>query len=100
MRAVNVTALLFARQRLWESPARRGEPRRSSPSTKPRRRWVSGGPLSDQSAAGGDEESFYEVEVTLADGRQTDVQLDPNFLMVGSKTDPAGADNDPDGDGN
>jgi len=41
MGAVNVTALLFARQRLWESPARRGEPRRSSSSTKPRRRWGS-----------------------------------------------------------
>ena len=61
---------------------------------------VSGDPLSDQSAAGGDEESLYEVEVTLADDRQTDVQLDPNFLMLGSKTDPAGADNDPEGDGN
>jgi hypothetical protein len=48
----------------------------------------------------GDEESYYEVEVTLADGRQTDVQLDPNFVVVGSKTDPAGADNEPDGDGN
>ena len=48
----------------------------------------------------GDEESYYEVEVTLADGRQTDVQLDPNFVVVSSKTDPAGADNKPDGDGN
>jgi uncharacterized membrane protein YkoI len=48
----------------------------------------------------GDEESYYEVEVTLADGRQTDVQLDANFVVVSSKTDPAGADNEPDGDGN
>jgi hypothetical protein len=48
----------------------------------------------------GDEESYYQVEVTLADGRQTDVQLDPNFVVVDSKTDPAGADNEPDGDGN
>lgn len=48
----------------------------------------------------GDEESFYQVEVTKADGSQVDVQLDPNFLVVGSKTDPAGADNEPDGDGN
>jgi len=38
MRAINVTGLLLARQRLWESPARRGEARGSSPSTKPRRR--------------------------------------------------------------
>jgi hypothetical protein len=44
----------------------------------------------------GDEESLYEVEVTLADGRQTDVQLDPNFVVVGSKTDPAGSDTEPD----
>jgi hypothetical protein len=40
------------------------------------------------------------VEVTKADGSEVDVQLDPNFLVVGSKTDPAGADNEPDGDGN
>jgi hypothetical protein len=35
----------------------------------------------------GDEESYYEVEVTLADGRQVDVQLDQDFRLVGSKTD-------------
>jgi hypothetical protein len=48
----------------------------------------------------GDEESLYEVEVTLADGRQTDVQLDPNFVVVGSKADPAGSDTEPDAPGN
>ena len=48
----------------------------------------------------GDEESLYEVEVTLADGRQTDVQLDDTFLVVGSKTDAPGADTEPDADGN
>jgi hypothetical protein len=48
----------------------------------------------------GDEESRYEVEVTLVDGRQVDVQLDDSFQVVGSKTDPAGADTEPDGDGN
>jgi hypothetical protein len=48
----------------------------------------------------GDEESLYEVEVTLADGRQTDVQLDDSFVVVGSKTDPAGADTEPDAPGN
>lgn len=31
----------------------------------------------------GDEESYYEVEVTLEDGRQVDVQLDENFNFVG-----------------
>src|SRR3954470_7201184 len=30
----------------------------------------------------GDEESYYEVEVTLADGRQIDVQLDRAFHVV------------------
>jgi uncharacterized membrane protein YkoI len=35
----------------------------------------------------GDEESYYEVEVTKADGSQVDVQLDRSFDVVGSKTD-------------
>ena len=33
----------------------------------------------------GDEESRYEVEVTLADGSQVDVQLDDRFRVVGSE---------------
>lgn len=32
-----------------------------------------------------DEESYYEVEVTLADGRQTDVQLDEQFNVIGAE---------------
>jgi uncharacterized membrane protein YkoI len=32
-----------------------------------------------------DEESYYEVEVTLDDGRQVDVQLNENFNVVGSE---------------
>jgi hypothetical protein len=35
----------------------------------------------------GDEESFYEVEVTLEDGSQVDVQLDRQFNVVGSSAD-------------
>jgi uncharacterized membrane protein YkoI len=35
----------------------------------------------------GDEESLYEVEVTLADGTQVDVQLDADFSVVGSTPD-------------
>lgn len=31
----------------------------------------------------GDEESYYEVEVTLSDGHQVDVQLDEHFNVVG-----------------
>jgi uncharacterized membrane protein YkoI len=35
----------------------------------------------------GDEESYYEVEVTLDDGSQVDVQLDRDFNVVGDETD-------------
>lgn len=35
----------------------------------------------------GDEESYYEVEVTRSDGSQTDVQLDRGFNVVGQETD-------------
>ena len=34
-----------------------------------------------------DEESLYEVEVTLDDGSQTDVQLDRDFNVVGGEAD-------------
>lgn len=39
-----------------------------------------------------DEESKYEVEVTLDDGSQVDVQLDEDFKVVGSEAD--GADDE------
>jgi hypothetical protein len=35
----------------------------------------------------GDEESYYEIEVTLDDGRQVDVQLDERFTVVGREAD-------------
>ena len=35
----------------------------------------------------GDEESYYEVEVTRDDGSQVDVQLDRDFRVVGSEAD-------------
>ena len=35
----------------------------------------------------GDEESYYEVEVTRPDGSQADVQLDREFRVVSSATD-------------
>ena len=35
----------------------------------------------------GDEESYYEVEVTLDGGRQVDVQLDKSFNVVSSAGD-------------
>ena len=44
-----------------------------------------GGKVTETEA--GDEESYYEVEVTKADGSQVDVQLDRGFNVVGSKAD-------------
>jgi uncharacterized membrane protein YkoI len=35
----------------------------------------------------GDEDSLYEVEITLDSGRQVDVQLDENFEVVSADTD-------------
>lgn len=40
----------------------------------------------------GDEESKYEVEVRLDDGKQVDVQLDASFRVVGTEGDGAGED--------
>jgi uncharacterized membrane protein YkoI len=42
----------------------------------------------------GDEESYYEVEVTRGDGSQVDVQLDENFAVVGSSPDVEHSDED------
>ena len=38
----------------------------------------------------GDEESYYEVEVTLDDGSQVDVQLDRSFEVVDTSADREG----------
>jgi len=38
----------------------------------------------------GDEESYYEVEVTLDDGSEVDVQLDRGLQVVGAEADRAG----------
>ena len=42
----------------------------------------------------GDEESYYEVEVTLDDGSQVDVQLDEEFNVVGDEADDDGSEDD------
>jgi len=42
----------------------------------------------------GDEESYYEIEVTLDNGTEVDVQLDKNFQVVGSEADTADSDQD------
>lgn len=44
-----------------------------------------GGTVTETEA--GDEESVYEVEVTLDDGAQVDVQLDGDFEVVGTESD-------------
>jgi uncharacterized membrane protein YkoI len=41
-----------------------------------------------------DEESYYEVEVTLENGDQVDVQLDEDFRVVGSESDGQGDEDD------
>ena len=46
---------------------------------------VGEGRVTDNEA--GDEESYYEVEVTRDDGSQVDVQLDRRFNVVGSEAD-------------
>jgi hypothetical protein len=38
----------------------------------------------------GDEEGYYEVEVTRADGSQVDVHLDRDFHVLGTKADQDG----------
>ena len=43
-----------------------------------------------------DEDAYYEVEVTMPDGRQVDVHLDRSFAVVSSAAD---ADTSEDGDG-
>ena len=40
----------------------------------------------------GDKESYYEIEITLDDGRQLDVQLDEQFDYVGSEDEGNGFD--------
>jgi uncharacterized membrane protein YkoI len=44
-----------------------------------------GGQVTDTEV--GDEESYYEVEVTRDDGSQVDVQLDRGFQVVGDEVD-------------
>ena len=42
----------------------------------------------------GDEESYYEVEVSLDDGSQVDVQLDEAFNVVSDEADDDSTDDD------
>ena len=45
-----------------------------------------------------DEESYYQVEVTLDTGKQVDVNLDKNFNVVKTKTDSESESGDTGGD--
>jgi uncharacterized membrane protein YkoI len=51
-------------------------------------KYTGGGQVTDTEV--GDEESYYEVEVTRDDGSQVDVQLDRNFAVVGASADSEG----------
>jgi uncharacterized membrane protein YkoI len=53
-----------------------------------------GGEVVDSEVEG--EESGYEVEVNLSDGRQIEVQLDANFAVVSSDVNDEGDDGDAD----
>ena len=53
---------------------------------------LGGGEVTDTEV--GDEDSYYEVEVTL-DGEEIDVQLDEDFVVVGDEVD---SDDDESGD--
>ena len=46
-----------------------------------------------------DEEGYYEVEVTLDDGRQIDVHLNENFEVIGHELDVETPDDDEDPEG-
>lgn len=54
-----------------------------------------GGSVTDTEA--GDEDTYYEVEVTLDDGSQVDVQLDEQFAVISAAADDEDADEDPAG---
>ena len=55
--------------------------------------FTGGGRVTDTEV--GDEESYYEVEVTMPDGQEIDVQLDRDFKVVGGEEDEeSGADDD------
>lgn len=53
-----------------------------------------GGKVTDTEV--GDEEGYYEVEVTLDNGKQVDVHLDKDFKVLGSKVDSGDKPNDKD----
>jgi|SRR4051812_30625163 hypothetical protein len=55
------------------------------PATKAALAYTGGGRVTGTEI--GDEDSYYEVEVTMDDGKALDVQLDANFAVVETMTD-------------
>ncbi|MFE5812546.1 hypothetical protein ACFQ6S_03880 [Streptomyces sp. NPDC056479] len=53
-----------------------------------------GGKVTDTEV--GDEDGYYEVEVTLPDGKRTDVHLDKDFKVIGSMADSENEQNEED----
>ena len=51
--------------------------------------YLGGGQVTETEV--GDEDGYYEVEVTLDDGRQVDVHLDESFKVIGEAADEYGA---------
>lgn len=47
--------------------------------------YLGGGRVTDTEV--GDEEGYYEVEVTFDDGREVDVHLDEKFIVLGQQAD-------------
>jgi hypothetical protein len=52
--------------------------------------YTGGGTVTDSEV--GDEEGYYEIEVTMADGTEIDVHLDKDFSVIGSETETDEAD--------
>jgi len=56
--------------------------------------YTGGGTVTDSEV--GDEEGYYEIEVTKPDGSEVDVHLDQNFNVIGSDSDKDEGDDDKD----
>jgi hypothetical protein len=56
--------------------------------------YTGGGEVTDTEV--GDEEGYYEVEVTLPGGRQVDVHLDASFKVIDGEAEGASGDDDDD----
>jgi uncharacterized membrane protein YkoI len=55
--------------------------------------YTGGGRVTDSEV--GDEEGYYEVEVTLGDGSEIDVHLDENFKVISADADAEDSDRRP-----